>query len=256
MNIYSIVDGSDMFKGWNVYKCSYFRCHVIHHLPSMHGHVMLYITYHWYMVIAYYTSPTIDAWSCHVMHQLLSISYHSSPIIDGCSCLLLHHIPSMDVHVLCYITYHRCIVMSCDALPTIKVWSCYTIDAWSCHVIHQLLSISYDSSPTIDGCSCLLLHHLPSKDVQVLCYITYHWVMVMSDDTPPTIDAWSCQMIHHLPSHVRWYVTYHRCNVMSYDTSPTIPCHVIHRLPLMYVLVMSFPHIISFSCGHCWAETY
>jgi hypothetical protein len=181
MNIYSIVDGSDMFKGWNIYKCSYFRFHMIHPLPSLHGHVMWYITY-------------------HVMHQLLSISYDSSPIIDGCSCLLLHHIPSMDVHVLCYITYHRCIVMSCDALPTIKVWSCYTIDAWSCHVIHQLLLISYDSSPAIVAWSCHVIHHLSSMHGHVIWCIIYHWCIVMSYDTSSTIDAWSCHVIHHLSS--------------------------------------------------------
>jgi len=39
--------------------------HMIHHLSSMHSHVLGYITYHRCMVMSYDTSPTINA--CMVM---------------------------------------------------------------------------------------------------------------------------------------------------------------------------------------------
>ena len=42
--------------------CSF---HMIHHLPSMHGDFM-----------SYDTSPTIDAWSCHMIHHRWQVMYH------------------------------------------------------------------------------------------------------------------------------------------------------------------------------------
>ena len=87
-------------------------CHMTHHIPSMHGHVIWYITYHRCMVMSHDTSSTIDAWSFH----------DTSPIINA-----------WWFHVIWYITYHRCIIMSCDTSSA--------IDALSYHMIHHLLSM-------------------------------------------------------------------------------------------------------------------
>jgi hypothetical protein len=66
-------------------------CHVIYHLPSMHGHVMLSDTSPtidaWF-VISFDTSPTIDALLC----------YDSSPTIDTSMCHIVLHLPSMNGH--------------------------------------------------------------------------------------------------------------------------------------------------------------
>ena len=43
-------DTSTIIDAWS--------CHMIHHLPSMHGHVIWYITYHRCMVMSYDISPT------------------------------------------------------------------------------------------------------------------------------------------------------------------------------------------------------
>ena len=67
--------------------------HMIHHLSSMHDHVLGYITYHRYIVLSNYISPTIHA------------------------CLL----------AISHITYHRCMVMSWDESPIIDVWSCLLV---------------------------------------------------------------------------------------------------------------------------------
>ena len=114
----------------------------------MHGHVIWYFTFYRCMVMLCDTSPTIDSWSCNVIHLLRS-------------CLL----PSMHDHVIWYITYHRCIIMSYDTSPI--------IDAWLCHMIHHLPSMHdhdiwyityhrcmimlYVTSPTIDASSCHLI---------------------------------------------------------------------------------------------------
>ena len=136
-------------------------CHMIHHLLLMHGHVMLYINYHSCMVMSYVASPTIDAWSCHMIHHLLP----------------------MHGHVILYITYHRYMDISYVASP-----------------INLCMVMSYDTSLTIDAWSCLMIHHLLSMHGHVILYITYHRYMDMSYDKSPTIDAWSCHVVHHLLS--------------------------------------------------------
>ena len=158
------------------------------------------------------TSPTIDAWSCHIIHHLLSMHGHVIWYITYYRCMVM----SYDR----YIIYYRCMVMSYCTSPT--------IDTWTYHMLHHL---------SIYAWSCHMIHHLLSMHGHVLWYITYYRCMVMSYDTSPTIDAWSCHIIHHpLPmhGHVMLYITYYRCMVMSYDTSPTFDawsCHVTHQLP-------------------------
>ena len=115
---------------WSYYKMHHLRsCHMIHHLSSMHGHVIWYITYHLCADISYCTSPTIDTWTYHIMH----------------------HLPSIHGHVIWYITYFWCMVMSC--------YTSITINAWSCHVIHH---------QPIYAWSCHMLHHLPSMHGHVI----------------------------------------------------------------------------------------
>jgi hypothetical protein len=183
-----------------------------------------YITYHRCMVMSYDTSPTIYAWSYHMIHHLPSMHDYviwymvmSSPTIDAWSCHIIHHLPSMHGHVISYISYHRCMIMSYDASPTIDViCTFHSIDAWWYVTYHRCIVMSYDTSPTIDAWSYHMIHHLPWMHDYVI------WYMVLSS---PTIDAWSCHIIHHLPSmhgHVKWNISYHRCMIMSYNASPTI----------------------------------
>jgi hypothetical protein len=91
--------------------------HMIHHLPSMHGHVTYCITYHRCMLISY------DAWSCHIMH----------------------HLQLMHGYVILCITYHRCMVISYSASPTIDVCQYHMMlghAIWlSCHIMHHLPSM-------------------------------------------------------------------------------------------------------------------
>ncbi len=132
-------------------------CHVIHHLPSMHSHVIWHITYHLCLVISYDTSPSIDAWLCNMIYGTV-------------------------------IAKHRCMVMFNETSPT--------FDAWSCHMMHHLPSMSYvlfiqsmhgDTSPTIDAWSCHIIHHLSLMPGHIIWYITYHRCMVMFYDTSSTI---------------------------------------------------------------------
>ena len=153
-------------------------CRKIHHLPSMHGNVIWYITYHRCKIMSYDTSTVIDAWSCHLMQHLRS-------------CHVMHHLHLIHGHVIWYITYHRCMVISYDASPT--------IDAWSCHIIRRCMVMSYDTLPSIDARQCHLTHHLPSMQDNVLWCNTYHRCIFIASDTSltfmscdksPTIDAY------------------------------------------------------------------
>ena len=147
----------------------------------------------------------------------------------------------MHGHVKWNISYHRCMIMSYDASPTIDViCTFHSIDAWWYITYHRCIVMSYDTSPTIDAWSYHMIHHLPSMHEFVI------WYMVLSS---PTIDAWSCHIIHHLQSmhsYVIWHITYHRCMVMLNETSPTIDawsCHMMHHLPSMsYVLFIPSMH--------------
>ncbi len=144
-------------------------------LPSMRDHVIWCITYHrchmyfsyidawWYItyhrciVMSYDTSPTIYAWSYHMIHHLQSMHDHviwymvlSSPTIDAWSCHIIHHLPSMHGHVKWNISYHRCHMyfsfhrcMVIHHLPSMHshvIWhiTYSTIFAWSYHLIHHL----------------------------------------------------------------------------------------------------------------------
>ena len=145
-----------------------------------------YITYHRCIVMSYDTSPTIYAWSYHMIHHLPSMHDYviwymvmSSPNIDAWSCHIIHHLPSMHGHVKWNISYHRCMIMSYDASPTIDVICTF----------HS--SMHGDTSPTIDAWSCHMTHHLP-MNCHVKWNISYHRCMVMSYHTSPTIVAWSC----------------------------------------------------------------
>ena len=81
--------------------------HILLHLPSMHGHVLWYITFH-------------HAWSC----------------------LVIHHPPSMHGNIIWYITSYRCKIMSFDTSTIIDAWSCHLMQHLrSCHVMHHLQSI-------------------------------------------------------------------------------------------------------------------
>ena len=137
-------------------------CHVMHHLPSMHGHVIWFITYHRCivmsddappMIMSYDASPTIVTWTFHLIHHLPVMSCDTSLTFDFIwfiicySCMVIYHLSSIHGRVMWYITYHRCMVMSYDASPT--------IEAWSCHVIH----------------------HLPSRHGHVMWCITYRHVL-------------------------------------------------------------------------------
>ena len=154
---------------------------MIHHLSSMHGHIIWYITDG--HVISLNSSPSIDSFSCHMIHYLRS-------------CHMLHHLPSMHGHIIKFITFHRCMVMSYVSSPT--------IDAWSYHMIHHLQSnisfITYhrclSTSPTIVAWSCHMIHHLPWMPGHVIWFSTFNRWLAMSYESSPTIDAyhrcWSC----------------------------------------------------------------
>ena len=159
--------------------------HMIHLLPSMHGHVIWYITYHRCMVMSYDTSICCHAMLyityrlCHMIHNLQSMHGHVIWCITYQSmhghvmCYIIYQ--SMHGHVIWYTTYHRFMVMSYDTSPTIDTWSYHMIHhLWSCPVIYDL--------PL-----CHVIHHLPSMHGHVIWYITY-------------INARLCHMIHHLPS--------------------------------------------------------
>jgi len=70
--------------------------HMIHHLSSMHDHVLGYITYHRYIVLSNYISPTIHACLLAISHityhRCMTMSWDESPIIDVWSCLLVYHL--------------------------------------------------------------------------------------------------------------------------------------------------------------------
>jgi len=131
--------------------------HLKHHLPSMHGNVIWYITYHQCKIMSYDTSTIIDAWSCHLMQRL----------------------PSMHANII------WCLIMLYDASPTIVAWSCRIMHHLPCDAsitfdfiwfiaYHRWMFISFVTSHTIDGCSCLVLYHLPSMHSHVMWCITYH----------------------------------------------------------------------------------
>ena len=149
--------------------------YMIHDLPSMH-------------VMSYDTSPIIDTWSCHMIHHL--------PSMHGR--FMIHHLPSMHGHFILYITYHRCMVMSCDTSLTIDALSYL----W-CVTFYRWMVMSYDVSHIIDAWSCLMMHHLQSCHmIQYLLSMHGHviWHIFF-------------HMIHHLSlmhDHVMWYITYHR----------------------------------------------
>jgi hypothetical protein len=51
-----------MSMGFTFYMIHHLSsCHILLHLPSMHGHVLWYITYHRCTAISFDTSPPIDA---------------------------------------------------------------------------------------------------------------------------------------------------------------------------------------------------
>jgi hypothetical protein len=172
------------------------------------------------MVISFNSSPTIDAWSYHLIHHLRSYHLiHQLPWINS-SChmihqllllhghilwcityhrsyYLIHHVPLIHIHFILCITYHRLIVLSYDTSPTV--------------ISYNTLVVSSNSSPIIDKWSYHLIHHLPSINFHVVIwYFTFHWpyilihhlpsMHVMSYDMSPTIDAWSYHLIHHLLS--------------------------------------------------------
>ena len=160
----------------------------MHHLPSIHGHVIWYITYHQYLAMSYDT---------------------------------LTNCPWKNDNMMWFITYHRYNVISYDTSPTVMPWdTSHRNNAWSCYVIHHLPSMHGYHLPLLVGhvmwniiyhrwWSYHMIHHLPSMHGYVIWYITYHRYMIMSCDTSPTTDAWLCHMIHHLPSilgHFIWYI--------------------------------------------------
>ena len=134
------------------------------------------------MVISFNSSPTIDAWSYHLIHHLRSYHLiHQLPWINS-SChmihqllllhghilwcityhrsyYLIHHVPLIHIHFILCITYHRLIVLSYDTSPTV--------------ISYNTLVVSFNSSPTIDAWSYHLIHHLLSMHVHVIKFITY-----------------------------------------------------------------------------------
>ena len=103
----------------------------------MHGHVMLYINCYRYMVILYDTSPTIDVWSYHMILHLPSIHGHVMWYITYHTCMstcrIAQRLPSMHGHVL------GCMVMLFDVSPIIDMSTCHIAHQLrSCHVIHHL----------------------------------------------------------------------------------------------------------------------
>ena len=69
----------------------------MHHLPSMHGHVMWYIT-------------SIDAWSFHKVLPVLSMHGHVILYIT-------------NDHIIWYITYHPCyMILALSSLLLMQYW--------------------------------------------------------------------------------------------------------------------------------------
>ena len=93
-----------MSMGFTFYMIHHLSsCHILIYLPSMHGHVLWYITYHRCTAISFDTSPTIDARQCHMIHHLPSM---------GWTFHMIHHLQLVNGHVIWYITYIWCMVIS------------------------------------------------------------------------------------------------------------------------------------------------
>jgi hypothetical protein len=97
-------------------------------------------------------------------------------------------------YLIDYITYHRCIAMSCHTWTTIDTWSCYTIHHLSC-----------DTSSTIDTyiyISCLLSSFIVLQWGDILLQIT------STTSTPCRVSfpIWGAQQVKcwHLPGR-RWW---------------------------------------------------
>jgi hypothetical protein len=160
-----------------------FDGYMLHYLPSMHGHIICYITYYRCIVISlnstYYRCIVISLNSTY--HRCMVMLYDTSPIIDALPCPGMHHLSSMHGHAFWYITCHRCMFISCDISPTVihHLPSIHGHVIWyttyhRCHMIHHLRL-------------CHMIHLLSSMHGW---YITYYRCVVMSCDTSPTIDKY------------------------------------------------------------------
>ena len=156
-------------------------------------HIIWYITYHRCMVMSYDTSPTIVTWSCHVIHHLPPmhgyviwyITFHQYLAISYDT---LTNCPWKNDHMMWFITYHRCIIKSYDISPTVLSWDTSpTIDALLCITYYWCMVISYDTSCTFDAWSCHVIHHLPLMFGHVIWFITYYRCMAVSYDESPTV---------------------------------------------------------------------
>ena len=135
-------------------------CYKIHHLLSMHGHVILYITYHRCIVMLYDTSPTIDAWPCHMIQCLLSmhdnviwfITYYDawSCYVICCICILLY------LHIAICLHFFMCILL----YPYTSVCTYGFL-----HMINLCLFLYYrkwNSTRNFNCCSILIVVRFPA----------------------------------------------------------------------------------------------
>jgi len=114
----------------------------------MHDYVIWYITFHQYLVRSYYKSPTIDSWSFHMIHHLPSVNGHIIwyiTYIDAWLCHMIHHLPSILGQVILYITYHRCMVILCHMIHHLPSMHGHVI--WYI-TYHRFMVTSSDTSPT------------------------------------------------------------------------------------------------------------
>jgi hypothetical protein len=98
-------------------------CYMIHHLLST---IDCHITNHRYMVISCNISPNIDVWSCHVICHLTSM--HGHVILLYVTVMLFYTSHTIDVHCMAILydssptidklLYHviRHTVISCDTV--------------------------------------------------------------------------------------------------------------------------------------------